>query len=365
MAEDASAARLRLILQHLPHPTYIWRQIDGDFVLVDYNRAADRLTRGGVVKLVGVHLSQAYPDRQDVLRDFHECARTGAVIHREDSFHLKTLGETRLLAITYAFAPPDMVIVHTDDLTELRRLEQALRQAQKMEAVGRLAGGIAHDFNNLLTIILGYGEMLQVRRDVPAEVVHDATEIVKAAASAAALTRQLLAFSRRSMLEPKVINLNDVVERVQSLIQRLVGTDIQVEVRLAPRIHLVRADPGHLEQVLLNLAANARDAMPQGGRLLIDTCNVTLDDEYVAAHPGATAGDHAMIAVSDTGIGMDDAVKAQLFEPFFTTKELGQGTGLGLATVYGAVKQSGGSIWVTSEPGRGSTFQILLPVISE
>jgi signal transduction histidine kinase len=362
VAEEA-AERLRLILQHLPHPTYVWRRQGDDFVLVEFNQAADTLTRGGVRQLVGRLLSETYKDRPDVIRDIHACRDGAGVIHREDIFLLRSIGESRLLSVTYACAPPDMVIVHTDDLTELRRLEQALRQAQKMEAVGRLAGGIAHDFNNLLTIILGYGEMLQVRTDVPAEVAADATEIVKAAGSAAALTRQLLAFSRRSMLEPKNISLNDVVGHVQSLIQRLIGTDIALEVRLAPDLRLVRADAGHLEQVLLNLTANARDAMPSGGRLTIETANVTLDEKYVAEHPGSRFGPNAMVAMSDTGVGMDDEVKARLFEPFFTTKDFGKGTGLGLATVYGAVKQSGGSIWVLSEPGQGSTFQIFLPVI--
>src|SRR5215831_3421246 len=187
-------------------------------MLVEYNRAAHALTRGKIVDYIGRPLSETFAPRPDVIQEIHECARTGAVIHREDEYYLRSIAENRLMSVTYAFAPPDMVIVHTEDLTELRRLEHTLRQAQKMEAVGRLAGGIAHDFNNLLTIILGYAEMLQVRDDVPEQVNRDATEIVKAAGSAAALTRQLLAFSRRSMLEPKVIDLNEVVERVSTLI---------------------------------------------------------------------------------------------------------------------------------------------------
>jgi signal transduction histidine kinase len=364
VSDDAGEARLRLILEHLPHPTYVWRRQGDDFVLVEYNQAAERLTRGNVKNYVGQPLSVMFADRPDVIRDIHACCKGGGVIHREDVFHLRSVGDSRRLAVTYACAPPDMVIVHTDDLTELRRLEQALLQAQKMEAVGRLAGGIAHDFNNLLTIILGYGEMMQARTDLPPQIVADAAEIVKAAGSAASLTRQLLAFSRRSILEPKDVSLNTVVEHVRSLIERLVGTDIALDVRLAPDLRLVRADPGHLEQALLNLAVNARDAMPTGGRLTIETENVTLDEPYVAAHPGSTLGPHAMVAITDTGVGMDEGVKARLFEPFFTTKESGKGTGLGLATVYGAVKQSGGSIWVQSEPGRGSTFQIFLPVIA-
>jgi two-component system cell cycle sensor histidine kinase/response regulator CckA len=192
--------------------------------------------------------------------------------------------------------------------------------------------------------------------------MHDAGEIAKAARTAASLTRQLLAFSRRSLLAPRIINLNEIVMQMQSLLGRLLGEDVRLETALAQDLDPVHADPGHLEQVLMNLAVNARDAMPAGGTLTIETANVTLDDRYVEEHPGAISGPHAMIAVSDTGIGMDEAVKARLFEPFFTTKELGKGTGLGLATVYGAVKQSGGSIAVTSEVGRGSTFRIFLPV---
>jgi signal transduction histidine kinase len=363
VAEPADETRLRLILQHLPQPTYVWRRDGDDFVLIDYNRAADALTRGNVAGLLGARLSQTYPERVDVIRDFHECADTGKVINREDSFHLRTIQETRLLDITYAFAPPDMVIVHTEDRTELRRLEEALRQAQKMEAVGQLAGGIAHDFNNLLTVILGSVELLLAREDLDPEAMHDAGEIAKAARSAASLTRQLLAFSRRSMLEPKVISLNDIVEQMHTLLARLLGPDVALETVLAPNLAAVNADRGHIEQVIMNLAVNARDAMPSGGRLTIETANISVDERHVAEHPGASPGRHVMVAVSDTGVGMDEAVKTRLFEPFFTTKELGKGTGLGLATVYGAVKQSGGSISVTSEPGQGSTFKILLPAV--
>jgi signal transduction histidine kinase len=362
VAVDADTERLRLILEHLPHPTYVWRRQGSDFVLTDFNRAADTLTRGGVGQILGLPLSQTFADRPDVIRDVRACADTRTAIHREDTFHLRSIGEWRLLDVTYAFAPPDMVIVHTQDRTELRQLEEQLRQSQKMEAIGRLAGGIAHDFNNLLTVILGYGELLLVRSDVPKEVNQDALEIVKAARSAASLTRQLLAFSRRSLLEPRVINLNDVVGNIQTLVERLLGDDIALDVRLAPGLDPVRADPSHVEQVIMNLAVNARDAMPSGGRLTLETANVTLDERHVADHPGATPGAHVMIGISDTGVGMDDEVKTRLFEPFFTTKEPGKGTGLGLAMVYGAVRQSGGSIVVASEPGHGTTFSIFLPV---
>ncbi len=362
MADEADEARLRLILEHLPHPTYVWRRQGSDFVLVEYNRAAHALTRGGVEGYLGRPLSEMFATRPDVIEEIHTCARTGAVSHREGPYFLRSIGEARLFSVTYAFAPPDMVIVHTDDQTELRQLEEQLRQSQKMEAVGRLAGGIAHDFNNLLTVILGYGELLAVRDDVPDEVREDAVEIVKAAGSAASLTRQLLAFSRRSILDPRVIDLNDVVSHIRSLVERLLGDDVSLDVKLTAGLDAVRADPSHMEQVIMNLAVNARDAMPSGGRLTIETANVTLDDHHVAENPGAAPGPHVMVAVSDTGLGMDEDVKARLFEPFFTTKGLGKGTGLGLAMVYGAVKQSGGSIAVVSRPGLGSSFRIFLPV---
>jgi signal transduction histidine kinase len=361
VAEEADA-RFRRILRHLPLPTYIWSRQDDDFVLIAFNDAADTLTGGAIANLVGKRLSETFADRPDVIQDFAACAESGGVVHREDVFRLRSTNETRLLSVTYAWAPPDMVIVHTDDRTELRHLEQALRQSQKMEAVGRLAGGIAHDFNNLLTVILGYGELLQARVDLPQAATLDADEIVKAARSAASLTRQLLAFSRRSLIEPRMIDLNDVIGHVHSLVDRLLGVDIALDIRLAPELRPVRADPGQLEQVVMNLAVNARDAMPEGGTLSIATANVTLDERFAAEHPGSRIGDQVMITVSDTGIGMDDEVKARLFEPFFTTKEQGHGTGLGLAMVYGAVKQSGGFITVDSEPGRGSVFSLYLPV---
>jgi signal transduction histidine kinase len=358
---DVPDVQLRLILEPLPHPAYVWRRQGADFVLAAYNHAADRITRGGVAAVVGRSISDVFGDRPDVLRDMDECWASRGVIHRESVFLLRSIGESRMLSVTYAWAPPDLVIVHTHDLTQLRQLEYSLTQAQKMEAIGRLAGGIAHDFNNLLTVILGYGELLTARDDVPAEVLQDAQEIVKAARSASSLTRQLLTFSRRSMLEPKIVSLNDVVGQVDSLLKRLLGEDITLDVQLAPGLCRVRADPGHLEQVVMNLAVNARDAMPRGGRLSIHTSNVEVDEDDALQDPGMRVGLHAMVTVEDTGAGMTEEVKARLFEPFFTTKPLGEGTGLGLATVYGAVKQSGGTVRVESELGRGSRFSVLLP----
>ena len=247
------------------------------------------------------------------------------------------------------------------DVTERKKLEEQLRGAQKMEAIGRLAGGIAHDFNNLLTVINGYSEILLTRVEGGSPLAADLQEINKAGQRAATLTRQLLAFSRRQILEPKVLDLNPVISELEKMLRRLIGEDIELAARLDPAIGRVKIDPGQLEQVIMNLAVNARDAMPQGGKLSIETVNVELDEAYAAEHAGARAGSYVMLAVSDEGCGMDETVKSHLFEPFFTTKEKGKGTGLGLATVYGIVKQHGGYIWVYSEVGRGTTFKIHLP----
>jgi len=244
---------------------------------------------------------------------------------------------------------------------DLHQAEAQLRQAQKLEAIGQLAGGIAHDFNNLLMVQMGYCDMLMEQLDPESPMAAELAEVLTCAERAAQLTRQLLAFSRKQALQPRVLNLNDIVADVERLLRRLIGEDIDLLTNLEASLEPVEADPGQMEQVIMNLAVNARDAMPQGGKLTIETANVELDEDYAELHVGATAGPHVMLAMTDTGSGMDEATRSRLFEPFFTTKAKGKGTGLGLATVYGIVKQSGGNIWVYSEPGVGTTFKIYLP----
>ncbi|MHB8910114.1 MAG: PAS domain S-box protein [Syntrophales bacterium] len=258
------------------------------------------------------------------------------------------------------------------DITERRRaeeektkLESQLRQAQKMESVGRLAGGVAHDFNNMLSVILGYAELIRARLTDDDPLLKEIQAIEKAAGHSRDVTRQLLALSRKQIIEPRLLNLNDLIASSQNTLSRLIGEDIDLRFYPDKNLHLINFDPTQVDQILVNLVVNARDAMPDGGKLTIETINIRLDDAYCRKHLGFKPGQYVLLALSDDGVGMDKELQSHLFEPFFTTKEVGEGTGLGLATVYGMVKQNGGFINVYSEPGQGSTFKIYIPSVGE
>jgi PAS domain S-box-containing protein len=312
--------------------------------------------------LQDIHLPQDVPAPRDlVARNEAGLRNRGEWRHRRKDGTIIDVEITRN-TLTLAGRPAALAMAH--DVTKRKSVETQLLQAQKMEAVGRLAGGIAHDFNNLLTVILGSSDLLLEGLRVDHQSRADLEDIHKAGQRAAALTRQLLAFSRQQVLTPQVLDLNALIADLEKMLRRLIGEDIEFRTVLAADLGAVRADPGQLEQVIMNLAVNARDAMPHGGKLTIETVNADLDDAYAQAHVPLVSGRYAMLAVSDTGIGMDTQVKAHIFEPFFTTKEKGKGTGLGLATVYGIVKQTDGYIWVYSEPGQGTSFKIYLPRVA-
>jgi two-component system cell cycle sensor histidine kinase/response regulator CckA len=293
-------------------------------------------------------LSATDPGAQGVTQRRH-VKKDGTLIDVEVTGHELVLGAT-----------PCCIAVALD-VTERNRMEGQIRQTQKMEAIGNLAGGVAHDFNNLLSIILSYSQMLAADLQPGDRMRDDLNEISKAGERAAGLTRQLLAFSRQQILQPRILDLNAVVSGVAKMLRRLVGEDVEVNVLSGAALGTVSADPGQVEQVVMNLVVNARDAMPDGGKLTVETCNVELDSAYAADHPGVEPGAYVMLAVTDTGMGMDRATRERIFEPFFTTKEKGKGTGLGLSTVFGIVRQSGGSIGVYSELGEGTTIKVYLP----
>src|ERR1700722_18471280 len=318
-------------------------------------------------ELIGQHIHGLYADTDlwfnlaDFLRSSSPFQGVAAEWKRKDG--TTTVVRVSGRSVTNGKEGAVIFELFTEDVTERRALEQQLRQAQKMEAVGRLAGGIAHDFNNLLMVISGYTEFLLERLGTAPDLRAPAQEIASAAERASSLTRQLLAFSRKQMLAPKIVNLNDVVTENIKMLTRMIGEDIDLVIVPGANLWAVRADSGQIEQVIMNLAVNARDAMPSGGKLTIEITNATLDDNYARVHAPLQSGDYVMVAISDTGAGMDTETQSHIFEPFFTTKGP-KGTGLGLSTVYGIIKQSGGYIWVYSEVGRGTTFKIYLPRVA-
>ena len=356
-----SEARIRAIYDHLPNPTLVWQRRATGFVLTAFNEAARVVTSDGISSHLGRSPAELPYGISNLVVDIARCFEQRLSIRREIDCVFPVSPASRRLVATYGFVPPDMVLLHAEDVTEQRQNEEQLRVAHRMESVGRLAGGIAHDFNNLLTVIINHTAFAakDVGKEDPLQA--DLAQIGKAAERATFLTRQLLAFSRKQVLKPQILDLNKIVGGMEEMLRRLLGEDIDLAVGLAMGLGKVMADPGQIEQVVMNLAVNARDAMPDGGKLTIETAYVELDDAYSSQHVGMKPGPHVMLSVSDTGCGMDERTRARLFEPFFTTKQTGKGTGLGLATVYGIVKQSGGNIWVYSEPGHGTTFKVYLP----
>ncbi len=359
-----SEVNFRSLVTHAPYGVC---RCDSAGILLDVNPAlVSMLGYGSGAELVGRNLANLYSDSQqwfvlaDNLRLLEKFQGLAADWVRND----RTIVSVRLSGRAFRDERNTIFFeLFAEDVTERRTLEQQLRQAQKMEAIGRLAGGIAHDFNNLLMVISGYSEFLMERIGPDQEMQGHAREIANAAARATSLTRQLLAFSRKQMLDPKIVDLNSVVSENVKMLTRLIGEDIDLVMISGQEIGAVKADPGQIEQVIMNLAVNARDAMPKGGKLTIETANVTLDANYARFHAPVKPGDYVMLAISDTGMGMDAETQAHIFEPFYTTKGL-KGTGLGLSTVYGIVKQSEGYIWLFSETGKGTSFKIYLPRFS-
>ena len=366
-----SQQKLRIHFDHTPLGVVEW---DLEFRVTDWNPAAERMFGYSRAEALGQHAHFIVPEPfrelvDQVWLDLLHPKHGAQVPSRYRFAHNDNITKGGRLISCEWYNTPLVdeagrvlgVASLVQDVTERVALEDRLRQSQKMEAVGRLAGGIAHDFNNLLTVTLGYSQILADGVPAGSRLADSTTQIKSAAERAAGITRQLLAFSRKQVLSPRVINLNDIMLSLDSLLRRLIGEDIEVLAVPATDLGAVRADPGQIEQVIMNLALNARDAMPRGGKLTLETSNVNLDEGYAREHLPVEAGRYVMLAVSDSGEGMSEETQSRIFEPFYTTKEVGKGTGLGLSMVYGIVKQSGGYIWVYSEPQRGTTFKIYLP----
>lgn len=479
-----SDIQFQTLFKHFPVPTYTWRWNGEDLVLIGYNEAAAALTKGDIKKIMGKTCHQLYHDQRVVYDDMQRCYRERVTVQREHTYSMRSIKAEKELITTYVFVPPDLVMIHTEDITErkaaevalreseeryrtlfqnapiglgvaneqgvllayneammrpggytrediqrlgnvaalyaipeerdaalalarkqgylrqhevrfkrkdgthyvarmslepillngqrgwqamtediteLKQLEEQLLQAQKIESVGRLAGGIAHDFNNMLTAIMGYTDLLSMR--TPADQQEELEGIRQTSLRAAGLVRQLLGFARKQAAQPRVVNLNDLVFNMSGMLARLLGAPIELETALSSNLPSVRVDPGQFEQVLMNLSVNARDAMPEGGVLTLETRAVTLDAAAARQFGGLSAGDFVELRVSDTGKGMSAEARKHLFEPFFTTKDVGKGTGLGLATSYGIAKQNGGHLAIDDDAKGGATFRLLLPAV--
>jgi PAS domain S-box-containing protein len=341
------------------------RTLEG--VITSWNAGAERIFGYTAAEMIGRSAELLIPsDMPEEFSSLSEKLRRGERILGQESTRICKDGRRIQVSLTIspirdAHGNIAGVSAIARDITDRKLLEEQLVRSQKLEAVALLAGGVAHDFNNLLTIIIGYGRLLLMDAEAASEAHEYADEILYSAERASALTGQLLAFSRRQVVQPRVLDLNDAVKSMHRFLERILGEHIQLHTVPAEALGRVKADPGQIEQVIANLAVNARDAMPRGGKLTIETANVELNEQYTRLHPQVRTGPYVMLAVSDTGTGMTPEVREHIFEPFFTTKEKGKGTGLGLSIIHGIVKQSGGEIWVYSEPGSGSTFKIYLP----
>ncbi len=357
---------LRLLFEYNPLPTWLYEIDTLKFLKV--NQAATDLYGYSAEEFERMSVLEIRPEEQRE-KAFSYIKELGADAEEHEFWlHRARDGRTfevEIISHELRYAGKRVRLVVGQDISERRQLEGQLRQAQKMEAVGRLAGGVAHDFNNLLMVIKGHTELLLGALDPAQPIARKIEQIDRSADRATALTRQLLAFSRMQVLQPQVINLNAIIDEMGKLLPRLIGEDIELMIRTDGDLGTVRADASQMEQVIMNLAVNARDAMPNGGKLVIETANAELDHSYMTSHPLMKVGPYIQLVVTDSGTGMDAETQAHIFEPFFTTKEKGKGTGLGLATVYGIVKQSGGFIWVYSELGKGTSFKIYLPRLDQ
>jgi two-component system, cell cycle sensor histidine kinase and response regulator CckA len=361
-----SESMLSLLFEHNPLPTWLYDVESLCFLRANQAAVGQYGYSQEEFKRMSIFDIRPGSERAKVLAYLENLAADG----EEHCFwiHQKKDGKTfeaELISHELLYAGKRVRLVVAQDISERRHLELQLRQSQKMEAVGRLAGGVAHDFNNLLMVIKGHTELMLNTLPAADPIARKIAQIDRSADRATTLTRQLLAFSRLQVLQPQVINLNSVLDEMGKLLPRLIGEDIELVLRPKPKLGTIRADASQMEQVLMNLAVNARDAMPTGGKLLIETSNCELDQTYTSSHPLMKPGSYVLLDVTDTGTGMDEETQAHIFEPFFTTKEKGKGTGLGLATVYGIVKQSGGFVWVYSELGKGTSFKIYLPRVDE